>query len=87
METSITFKSKSKRKIDLLVQIAEEMGVKYTRERELTDEEMAIPGAKFTEAQFDAWLAKGDSKESYTPEEMLEYVKSSLEKKRKKKAA
>ena len=85
MET-ITFTSKSKRKLDLLIQVAKEMGIKTNAERELTDEEMGVPGANPTKKQMEEWLAKDDG-ESYTEEEMLEYVKGNLARNRKKKAA
>ena len=85
MET-ITFTSKSKRKLDLLIQVAKEMGIKTNAERELTDEEMGMPGANPTKKQMEEWLVKDDG-ESYTEEEMLEYVKGNLARNRKKKAA
>jgi hypothetical protein len=74
-------------KIDLLAQLAKEIGVKYERTRELTDEDVALPGAKFTQEEFEAWLAKEDGEEEYSMKEVRAYVKGNLAKMRKKKAA
>jgi hypothetical protein len=79
----VTFTSKSKQKINLLIQVAKEMGIKASKEYEIADEEMGIPGAKFTEEQFDKWLAKDDGDAEYTTEQVLKHVKGNLAKKRK----
>ena len=83
MET-ITFTSKSKRKLDLLTRVAKEMGIKTHAERELTDEEMALPGANPTKKQMEEWLAKDDG-ESYSEEETFNMVREELVKYRKSK--
>ncbi len=77
MET-LTFTSRSKHKMNLLAQLAKEMGVTTSREPELTDEDMALPRAKPTQKQIDQWLAKGDGDEEYTSQEVLAIVKRNL---------
>lgn len=74
----------SKKKIDLLLQVAKEMGVKSSVQYELTDEEMGLPGPKVSKEQLENWLAKEDG-ESYEINEALTIMKSNLAKKRKKK--
>lgn len=74
----------SNKKIDLIIQVAKEMGIKAEAEYDLTDEEMALPGPKPTKAQLEKWLAKEDG-ESYEINKAFDMMKSNLEKKRKKK--
>ncbi len=82
MET-LTFTSRSKHKMNLLVQVAKEMGITTKEEQELTDEDMALPRAKPTQKQIDLWLAKGDGDEEYTSQEILAFVKKNLAKAKK----
>jgi hypothetical protein len=82
----VTFKSKSRHKINLLIQVAKEMGIKADKEYEVTDEDMAVPGGKFTKKQVDDWLAKDDG-ESIPAEEAFAMVREELVKYRKKKNA
>jgi predicted metal-dependent phosphoesterase TrpH len=81
---TITFKSNSKSKLNQLVKVAREMGIKAIVEHALTDEEMALPGPKVSETQLEEWLAKDDGNEEYTTREMVGYVKKQLAKSRKK---
>ncbi len=81
---TVVFSSKSKRKLDLLTQLAREFGVTIVKERDITDEEMAVPGNNPSPAQVEAWLAKGDGK-SYSAEEAFTMIKASLAKSRAKK--
>lgn len=87
METITLTLTSSKKKINELIQIAKEMGIKTFEEQEVSDEEMALPDTRTTPEQMDKWLAKGDGDESYSTGQMLEYVKGNLAKNRKKKAA
>ncbi len=72
----------TEKKIDLLVQVAKEMGIKTKSFRELTDEEMGLPGPKVSKEQFEDWLAKDDGDGGYTPAQMKELVKKRLAKNR-----
>lgn len=78
---TITFASTEK-KINLLIQLAKEMGVK-TKEYELTDEDMALPGPKPSKEQVENWLLKDDGGEGYTSAQILEEFKKNMSKKRK----
>ncbi|MCX6200556.1 MAG: hypothetical protein NTY88_15255 [Bacteroidetes bacterium] len=84
METITLTLTSSKKKIDTLIQVAKEMGIKTHQERELTDEEMALPGANPTKKQLEEWLAK-DEGESIPAEEAFRMVKEDLVKYRTKK--
>jgi hypothetical protein len=75
----------TERKIDLLVRIAKERGIKTKPFRELTDEEMALPSPKGSKEQLENWLTKDDGEERYTPAQMKERVKKRLAKLRTKK--
>jgi hypothetical protein len=79
---TITFSSTEK-KINLLMQVAKEMGVK-TKEYELTDEEMGLPGPKVSNAQLETWLLKDDGGEGYTSTQMKDFLKKELSNKRRK---
>jgi hypothetical protein len=81
---SVTFSSKSKAKLDLLVKVAKEMGINASADYELTDEEMALPGPPVSRKQLDAWLAK-DNGEKYTADEMTMMVREELTKYRARK--
>lgn len=80
-----TFKA-SEKKIDLLIKVAKEMGIEAKPYRELTDEEMGLPGPKVSKEQLEDWLAKEDG-ESYEITTAFDKMKSNLAKKRKKKNA
>ena len=71
---TITLTSSDK-KIDLLLQVAKEMGVKTTAHYEVTDEEMALPGPKVSKQQLETWLAKDDGDGGYTSAQMKERIK------------
>ncbi len=81
---SVTFRSKSKQKIGLLVKVAKEMGIETEVKVELTDEEMALPGPKPTKKQLEAWLAKDDG-EAYSIDEAFDFMQKELAKAKKKK--
>jgi hypothetical protein len=81
---TVTFTSKSEKKIELLMQVAKEMGVEAKTYAELTDEEMALPGPKVSKTQLEEWLAKDDGK-GYEIDEAFKIIKSNISKKRKKK--
>jgi cytosine/adenosine deaminase-related metal-dependent hydrolase len=81
---AITFKSDSENKIDLLIKIAKEMGIETYSLRELTDEEMALPGIKPSEEQLEEWIAK-ENGPGYGIDKAFETVKKELAKSRKKK--
>lgn len=80
---TVVFSSKSKRKLDLLTELAKEFGATKVKEHDITDEEMAVPGNNPSPAQIETWLAKGDGK-SYSAEEAFTMIKTSLEKSRTK---
>jgi len=81
---TITFTSDSDKKLSLLVEVAREMGVKAKPMRELTDEEMGIPGPKVSKEQLEQWLSKGDG-ESFELSEGFKIMKQNLAAKLKKK--
>ena len=81
---AITFKSNSEDKIDLLIKVAREMGIETYSVKELTDEEMALPGIKPSKEQLEEWLAKEDDV-TYGIDEAFETVKKELAKSRRKK--
>ena len=81
---AITFKSNSEDKIDLLIKVAREMGIETYSVKELTDEEMALPGIKPSKEQLEEWLAKEDDV-TYGIDEAFEIVKKELAKSRRKK--
>lgn len=51
--------------------------------RKLTDEEMGLPGPSPSREALEAWLAEPDDGPTFTGEEVVEYVRKSLDKKRK----
>ena len=51
--------------------------------RKLTDEEMALPGPPPSREELEAWLAEPDDGPTYSAEEVVEYVRKSLARKRK----
>jgi hypothetical protein len=81
---AITFTSDSERKLNLLVKVAQEMGIKAKPLREITDEEMGIPGTKVNRQQLDEWLSK-DNGESFELTEGFKIMKRNLARKLKKK--
>ncbi len=81
---TITFTSDSEKKLNLLVEVAREMGIKSSAARELTDEEMGIPGPKVTKKQLEDWLSKDDG-ESFGLSEGFKIMKQNLAAKLKKK--
>jgi hypothetical protein len=81
---TITFQSSSKSKLNQLVKAAKELDIEQLDDHELTDEEMAMPGAKVSQKRLEEWLAKDDGDEEYSMDEVLEYVKKKLAKSRKK---
>ena len=81
---AIAFKSDSVSKINQLIKVAKEMGIEPYNILELTDEEMAMPGAKPSKEQLEEWLAKEDG-EKYGINEAFEIVNKELAKSKKKK--
>jgi hypothetical protein len=81
---TITFTSDSEKKLSLLVEVAREMGIKAKPMRELTDEEMGIPGPKVSKEQLEDWLSKDDG-ESFELSEGFKIMKQDLASKLKKK--
>ncbi|MDB5282189.1 MAG: hypothetical protein JWO06_1264 [Bacteroidota bacterium] len=81
---TITFESNSEKKLSLLVEVAREMGIKAKPMRELSDEEMGIPGGKVSKEQLEDWLSKDDG-ESFELKEGLKVMKKNLANKLKKK--
>lgn len=69
-------------KINLILRVAKEMGISSKPFRELTDEEMALPGPKVSKEQLEDWLAKDDG-ESVPLEEAFVRLKKELSVKRK----
>lgn len=57
---AVTFKSSSQAKLNSLIKVAAEMGIEKYTLRELTDQEMAMPGPKPSAEQLETWLAKED---------------------------
>ncbi len=51
---AVTFKSPSQAKLNSLIKVATEMGIEKYTLRELTDEEMAMPGQQPTVEQLEA---------------------------------
>ena len=74
---TVTFASGSEKKLSLLVQVAREMGIKAKPMRELTDEEMGIPGPKVSKEQLDNWLSKDDG-ENFELSEAFKIMKRNL---------
>lgn len=70
----VTLESDSDDKLDLLIKVAKEMGIKAFTNYELSDEDMAMPGAQVSEPQLEEWLAKGDGEEEYTSEQMRRLI-------------
>ncbi len=70
----------SPKKIDLLVRVAKEMGIDAKPFRELTDEEMGLPGPKVSKEQLEDWLAKDDGVGGYTSAEMKARIKKRFSK-------
>jgi hypothetical protein len=64
--------------------VAREMGVKAKPMRELTDEEMGVPGPKVSKEQLHEWLSKHDG-ESFELKEGFKMMKKELAAKLKKK--
>ena len=81
---AIAFKSDSESKINLLIKVAKEMGIDTYNILELTDEEMALPGARPSKKQLEEWLAKEDG-EKYGIDVAFEIVNKELAKSGKKK--
>ncbi|MEO8088231.1 MAG: hypothetical protein ABI763_15530 [Bacteroidota bacterium] len=81
---AVTFKSTSQAKLNSLIKVAAEMGIEKYIQRELTDEEMSIPGPKPSVEQFEAWLAKEDGTK-YGLEEAFGKVHNELARSRKQK--
>ncbi len=77
---TITFSSTDK-KMNLLVQVAKEMGITAKPHKKITDEEMALPGAKATKAQLEEWLAEDDGEGGYTSQQMRERLRKRTAKK------
>lgn len=80
----VTFTSRSKSKMALLVQVAKEMGIKASEEHDIEDGEAGIPDNKISKQQMENWLAKDNGK-SYPAEEAFSIVKEELIKYRKRK--
>lgn len=78
---TITLTSTPK-KIELIRRVAAEMGIESKPFRELTDEEMALPGPKVSKEQLEDWLAKDDG-EGIPAEEAFGFLKKGLAAKRK----
>ena len=78
---TITLTSTPK-KIDLIRRVAKEMGIDSKPFRELTDEEMALPGPKVSKEQLEDWLEKDDG-EGVPVEEAFAHLKKELAAKRK----
>jgi hypothetical protein len=74
---SVTFLSKSKAKLDLLVKVAKEMGIKTSLDSELTDEDMVTPNSIVNKKKIEKWLAK-DDEEFYSSEEMKTMLKEEM---------
>ena len=74
---SVTFLSKSKAKLDLLVKVAKEMGIKTSLDSELTDEDMVTPNSIVNKKKIEKWLAK-DDEEFYSSEEMKTLLKEEM---------
>ncbi|MCX6273691.1 MAG: hypothetical protein NTV09_00595 [Bacteroidetes bacterium] len=81
---AVTFKSSSQTKLNSLIKVAAEMGIEKYTMRELTDEEMAMPGQPPTAEQLETWLAKEDGLK-YGLDEAFDKVSKELAKSRKKK--
>ena len=71
----------SPKKIELILRLAKEMGISTKPFRELTDEEMALPGPKVSKEQLEDWLAKDDG-EGIPIEKAFRMMKSNLAKKK-----
>jgi hypothetical protein len=65
-------------KIDLLIKVAKEMGIKTKSFRELTDEEMGLPGPKVSRQQLEDWLAKEEGEEGFSSAEMKSILSKRL---------
>jgi hypothetical protein len=67
------------KKMDLLIRVAKEMGIEVKPFRELTDEEIGLPGPKVSKEQLEDWLAKDDG-EGYEINAAFEKMKANLAK-------
>ncbi len=65
----------SNKKIDLIIQVAKEMGIKAEVDFGLTDENLGLPGPKVSEEQLDYILSKGNGEGGYTSAQMKERIK------------
>jgi hypothetical protein len=81
---TITFKSRSKSKLNQLVKVARKLGIEPLEEQELTDEEMALPGPKVSQEQLEKWLSKDDG-EAYDIDVAFAFMKKELAKSKRKK--
>jgi hypothetical protein len=80
---SVTFLSKSKAKLDLLIKVAKEMGIETSTEVALTDEDMVTHGTTVNKKALENWLAQEDG-ELYSSEEMKSILKEDMVKYRSK---
>jgi hypothetical protein len=77
---TVVFSSRSSKKIDLLIQVAREIGIKIEPNLELTDEYMALPGPKVPKKLLDEWLAKDDGEIEYSSSQMKNLVRKNIRK-------
>lgn len=57
--------------------------VQKRKVRKLTDAEMGLPGSPPSLKELEVWLAEPDNSPTFSGEEVVEYVRKSLDKKRK----
>ncbi len=74
---SVTFLSKSKTKLDLLIKVTKEMGIATSADYELTDEDMVTHGTPVNRKALEKWLSKDDGT-SYSSEEMRIMLKEEM---------
>lgn len=76
---TVTFKSDSDTKIDLLIKVAKEMGIDTLKEYDVPEDDYGLPGGKVSEAEMDAWLSKEEGSERYTSEQVLDIINKDLD--------
>lgn len=81
---TLTFVSSSDKKMNLLLQVAKEMGIKEQQYDSITDEDMALPGAKVSNEKLEQWLVKDDGDGGYSSTQMKTKIKKELSKRTKK---
>ncbi len=79
---TVRFSSNSDKKFNLLIQIAEELGINIQKQDELSDAEMALPWLKVSKEQLEEWLSKEVGDGGYSSAEMKSPVQRNIRRKK-----